>query len=137
MNSENPLVRECQRLYDEGLPISSVVVCQAGEPGRWRASIGINMMIPHREAGDDPLPHHKITIDDKDLPAGVSLMSWTRYPDQHLMLSGSEEVIEAIVDELAREGQAIDWAQINGDFHTKPNRWLRGVMKRIWEDRRR
>ena len=126
---QNPLIAACESLYQEGLSVSAVSLSRI-DRGQWRASISINTFMPGAEVGDN-LPHHKIALDKKNLPPGVSVTDWTRHPDHVFELRASDEGAEQLIRELAREGQAHDVVCFDGDrWLTKPNKWFRSPVKR-------
>lgn len=122
----NPVIARIESLWEEGLPTSSVRVERRG-PGSWSAVLSIAAYLPIGE-GDGTCGKYVVTIEPP--PPGVLVHGWERYPDQVVELSGSEEQVEAVIVEIAREGRALDWARFDSDapsyphFVVKPNRWL-------------
>ena len=121
----NPLIAVCESLYSEGLTVSSVSL-ERVTPGNWEARISINIFMPGDEVGDQNLSGHKITLDKKNLPKGITCMDWSRHPDHVFMVRASDEGAEALIKELAHEGLAIDYACFEGKcWRTKPNKFFR------------
>lgn len=122
----NPLIEKCQQLFDEGLPVSAVWLRQ--ESGEWYALFSVHKYVPHGEGGE--LPRHKVTLDRKDMPEGVTAKGWQRWPDQRLSLGVlPDDRPEQLIAELATAGESQDWAAF-GDglerrYLTKPNKWFK------------
>lgn len=109
----NPLLLRCDALAAAGRHITAVTVTQQGET--------------EHEA--------RITLQDwasgDELLAGdggvITLYTRERLPDVVWTLTATIEMIEDWIVELARVGEAIDWARFDRPGYrrwlTKPNKW--------------
>lgn len=116
----NPIIDFCNELAAAGLPISAVWA----EPmaiNRYTIRVSIPLMGPGPEWGD-PL------VDQKEVPQGVKCTEFTRYPDQTREIIANDEQVEAMISELAKFGDAQDWAHFDdGKYITKPNKWFKRI----------
>ncbi len=67
--------------------------------GTWQARASISLFVAGGR--ESHVADSTITLDDHDLPGGVTAASWTRYPDRHVAL---EADIEAQLAELRASG---------------------------------
>lgn len=116
-----PIHKQIDRLVDSGLHPAAVSICRNGDA--WTSQISLSDWAPSDEVGDN-LPHHGITIDRDNLPAGVSMQSSARWPDDVIELpSMSDEQAEALIAAVATYGLAPDWAAF-AEMGKRPHRWL-------------
>ncbi|NJL18805.1 MAG: hypothetical protein HC901_00310 [Bdellovibrionaceae bacterium] len=122
----NPILEKVHALAAEGFKINAVGADRAGK-NRWRVWIDVALMLPLGEGGE--APHHKISVNLENLPKGISVSGFERYPRQTLEVVASDEGIESLMQEVAREGRAQDCVRFDGaapdypHFLTKPNKW--------------
>jgi len=121
----NPLIEMCERLAADGLHPTAVHVAQTDEQS-WCAEITLADWLALGEGGD--LPHHRVRLTLRNLPAGVRCQGQERWPDEVWRLDALPWEMERWVAELAAHGSAPDWARYDGDgrltYLTKPSRWL-------------
>ena len=128
----NDVIREVQRLHDEGWSIDQVRV-EKQMVNRWLVTIGRNTMVPLGEGGD--CGNYAMTIDRKNLPEEVSVQGFERPDDVLIVVFANEEQIEAIMRDLAKDGESYDLVRIGGEepsyphFATKLMAWNRKWVK--------
>lgn len=121
------IIQKIEAMVLEGLKISSVYL-EPEAPGKYVAVIGIANWLPLGEGGE--MPHHVITIDRADLPAGISIQGGEKHQDERIELGVmNEEQAEALILDIARAGGAPDIAGFERQgmhgraYLTKPTRW--------------
>lgn len=116
---DNPIITKCRQLHVEGYRINAVTLTVTGNT--IDAAICLSNMVPLGEGGD--APHHKITIDRDNVPAGVTVGGCERVEDVHVSVPGNAEQADAMIREIASVGGAIDWRRTDNRWLTKPNNW--------------
>ena len=118
----------CVALAADGYSVTAVMIERAGS-NRLRIKIILGDFVPLGEGGD--LPRHAIDIDMAHVPDGVTVKGTDRVEDEIIEIVGGDEQAEAIIREVARVGDAHDWARFDGagkdypHWLTKPNKWRR------------
>lgn len=127
----NPILSRIEQVRADGLHPMAVRVSADG-PGHWSLVLTLDDGAPPDETGPVSLKTHTITAPKQsELPPGVKGWFWVRFPDDVSEIRGSFEAVETWVAEVARVGNAIDWARFDGEgngypaYLTKPAAWLR------------
>lgn len=121
------LIEQIEALVGDGLKISSVYLePQAG--GKYIAVVGISNWLPLGEGGE--LPHHAVTVDRENLPAGISILGGEKHQDERITIGAmNDEQAEALIRDIARAGAAPDCAGFERPgmhgraYLTKPTKW--------------
>jgi len=119
----NPIIKFCKHLASEGLPITAVWAEPLAK-NRYLVRASIPMMVPGAESGE------QLLVAQKEVPCNVTCSEWHRYPDQTMAVCANDEQIEAMISDLAKYGDAQDYARFeDGKYLTKPNKWFPGIKK--------
>jgi hypothetical protein len=112
----NPLITECDRLALQGYHPEAVFVMPVSS-GVWQGLIICRDFVH---------PLEGVLLRAEGLPKTISVSGWERVPDKCFGIEADRPQIAAWMTDLARYGDAIDWAYFEGtgDYLTKPNRWI-------------
>jgi hypothetical protein len=125
----NPIVERCEALAEEGWSIAAVMIFL--DKDGLEVRIDRNSMLPMQEVEGELPGGHSVTVDTRNLPAGVSAFGWSRPPQDVFRLAGNAEQAEVLIVGVMHEGEAQDWACFDrARWLTKPNKW-NSVLRRI------
>jgi len=109
----NPLVGRCEALAAAGRHITAVTVTQRGE-----TEYEVRITLQDWATGDELLAGEGGVI---------TMCTRERLPDVVWTMTSTMEMVEDWIAELARVGEAIDWARFDRPGYrrwlTKPNKW--------------
>lgn len=122
----NPILQMCLDLAARGLH-PDAITADAQEAGRWLVRVRLDDW--QNAGGGLDLPEHHVSMNLRNLPEGVNFFGWQRWPDEERTVEALDWEMERWIGEVAREGQAVDWARFDkpggASYLTKPNRWRR------------
>jgi len=102
-------LREAVEQLDPRLRSRLTAISVHPSPKGYTARMSISIMVPGLPQGGPAGPQHTVSVDAGDLPDGVTLAGWTRYPDQVRQLDGAPHIEEQI-----RELHHADIAGVGG-----------------------
>ncbi len=122
----NPILARVTALAAGGYHPTAIRVSAANR-GRWTVTITLDDFDPPGTTTDG------IAQLRRELPPGVTLRGFERFPDDVTEIRGSAEAVESWLTEVARVGGAPDWARFDPvgkdvagypTYLTKPTKWL-------------